>query len=294
MSDSNRPISPLRQRMIDDMTLRKLTQGTQRGYIRAVKQLTRFLGRSPDTATADDLRDYQLHMVNEGLAGGNINSNITALKFFFGVTLDQPDITRKMKPVRVHRKLLSVFSPGDVKRLIESAPDMKYKIAFSVAYGAGLRAGEVVRLKVTDIDRSRMTLRIILGKGQKDRLAMLSPTLLELLEKWWYEAHAKGIMRKDGWLFPSQRGGGQLSTRQLNRALHQAADAAGLDKPVTLHLLRHSFATHLLEQGTDIRVIQELLGHKKLETTSRYVHVGTQTLRTVTSPLDHLRLLLLT
>lgn len=294
MSDSNRPISPLRQRMIDDMTLRKLTQGTQRGYIRAVKQLTRFLGRSPDTATADDLRDYQLHMVNEGLAGGNINSNITALKFFFGVTLDQPDITRKMKPVRVHRKLLLVLIPGDVKRLIESAPGMKYKVAFSVAYGAGLRAGEVVRLKVTDIDRSRMTLRIILGKGQKDRLAMLSPTLLELLEKWWYEAHAMGIMRKDGWLFPSQRGGGQLSTRQLNRALHQAADAAGLDRPVTLHLLRHSFATHLLEQGTDIRVIQELLGHKKLETTSRYVHVGTQMLRTVTSPLDHLRLLLLT
>jgi integrase/recombinase XerD len=131
-----------------------------------------------------------------------------------------------------------------------------------------------------------------MGKGQKDRLAKLSPTLLELLEKWWYEAHAAGIMRKDGWLFPSSHGGA-IGTRQLNRVLHQAADAAGLDKPVTLHLLRHCFATHLLEQGTDIRVIQELLGHKKLETTSRYVHVGTQTLRTVTSPLDYLRLLLL-
>jgi len=292
MSDSTRPISPLRQRMIDDMTMRKLTTGTQRGYIRAVKQLTRFLGRSPGEATADDLRAYQLHMVNEGLAGGNINSNITALKFFFSVTLDQSDITRKMKPVRVHRKLMSVLSPGDVKRLIESAPGMKYKVAFSVAYGAGLRAGEVVRLKVADIDRSRMILRVIEGKGLKDRLAKLSPILLGLLEKWWLEANAKGIMRKNGWLFPNSRGGA-IGTRQLNRALHQAADAAGLDKKVTLHLLRHSFATHLLEQGTDIRVIQELLGHKKLETTARYVHVGTQTLRTVTSPLDHLRLLLL-
>ena len=183
-----------------------------------------------------------------------------------------------------------MLSPDEVKQLIEAAPSLKYKVALSMAYGAGLRAGEVVGLKVTDIDRSRMTLRIIQGKGQKDRFAMLSPTLLDLLESWWYEAKRQGMMGKDGWLFPSLTRGGNISTRQFNRALHQAADSAGVQKRVTLHLLRHSFATHLLEQGTDIRVIQELLGHKKLDTTARYCQVGNQTLRSVTSPLEHLRL----
>jgi integrase/recombinase XerD len=290
MPHTTKTISPLRQRMIEDMTMRKLTPATQRGYIRAVKRLTRYLGRSPDTASADDLRLYQMHLGAEGMSDANINSNITALKFFFTVTLDQPDVTRKMHHLRVYRKLPNVLSPGDVKLLIEAAPKLKYKAALSVAYGAGLRAAEVCALRVTDIDRSRMAIRVNQGKGSKDRNALLSPTLLDLLQDWWHEGHEQGKMLKGGWLFPGKTITNPISTRQLNRILHDAADRAELDKPVTLHLLRHSFATHLLEQGIDIRVIQVLLGHKKLETTARYVHVTTQTLRSVTSPLEYLKL----
>jgi site-specific recombinase XerD len=195
-----------------------------------------------------------------------------------------------MYHLRVYRKLPIVLSPSEVKRLIEAAPKLKYKAALSVAYGAGLRAAEVCALRVTDIDRSRMAIRVNQGKGSKDRNALLSPTLLDLLQDWWHEGHEQGKMLKGGWLFPGKTITNPISTRQLNRILHDAADRAELDKPVTLHLLRHSFATHLLEQGIDIRVIQVLLGHKKLETTARYVHVTTQTLRSITSPLEYLKL----
>jgi integrase/recombinase XerD len=290
MSHTTKSISPLRQRMIEDMTMRKLAPRTQIGYIRAVKRLTQFLGRAPNTATAEDLRRYQLHLVTGGMSSGNLNSNISGLQFFFEVTLDQPAIMTKMQRVYEPRKLPEVLSPDEVKRLIEAAPKLKYKAALSVAYGAGLRAAEVVALKVTDIDRTRMTIRVNQGKGNKDRYAILSPTLLDLLQGWWHEANKRGKMHKGGWLFPGKTPPDGISTRQLNRVLHEAADKAGLDKRVTLHLLRHSFATHLLEQGVDIRVIQILLGHKKLETTARYAHVATRTLRSVTSPLEYLRL----
>jgi site-specific recombinase XerD len=276
--------------MIEDMTMRKLAPRTQTGYIRAVKRLTQFIGRSPVTATAEDLRRYQLHLVSGGMSSGNLNSNISGLQFFFGVTLDRPDVMAKMQRVYEPRKLPEVLSPDEVKRLIESAPKLKYKAALSVAYGSGLRAAEVVALKVTDIDRTRMTIRVNQGKGNKDRYAILSPTLLELLQHWWHEGRKRGKIRKGGWLFPGKTPPDAISTRQLNRVLHEAAHRAGLDKRVTLHLLRHSFATHLLEQGVDIRVIQILLGHKKLETTARYTHVATRTLRSVTSPLEYLRL----
>jgi site-specific recombinase XerD len=290
MSHTTKTISPLRQRMIEDMTMRKLALRTQTGYIRAVKRLTRFLGRAPDTASTEDLRRYQLHLVSEGLSSGNLNSHITALNFFFGVTLDRPEVMAKMQPVYEPRKLPVVLSPDEVKRLIEATPKLKYKAALSVAYGAGLRASEVANLRVTDIDHSRMTIRVNQGKGSKDRFALLSPTLLELLQDWWHEAHKQGKMLKGGWLFPSSTPTNPISTRQLNRVLHETADKAGLEKRVTLHLLRHSFATHLLEQGVDIRVIQVLLGHKKLETTARYSHVATRTLRSVTGPLEYLKL----
>jgi len=277
--------------MIEDMTMRNLTPGTQRGYIRAVKRLAQFLGRSPDTATVEELRLFQMHLTDAGMAGGNINSIITALNFFFNVTVDQPGLTRKMHRVRTAHKLPVVLSPDEVKWLIEAAPILRDKAALSVAYGSGLRAAEVCALRVTDIDRSRMTIRVNQGKGSKDRFALLSPTLLELLQNWWYQGHQQGKMLKRGWLFPSRvRLTKPISPRQLNRILHNAADAAGLEKPITLHLLRHSFATHLLEQGVDIRVIQVLLGHKKLETTARYTHIATRTLRSVTGPLEHLRL----
>lgn len=290
MSHTTKTISPLRQRMIEDMTMRKLALRTQTGYIRAVKRLTRFLGRAPDTASTEDLRCYQLHLVTEGMSSGNLNSNITALNFFFGVTLDRPEVMAKMQPVYEPRKLPVVLSPDEVKRLIEATAKLKYKAALSVAYGAGLRAAEVCALRVTDIDRSRMTIRVNQGKGSKDRYALLSPTLLDLLQDWWHEGRKRGQMLKGGWLFPGRPLTRAISTRQLNRVLHEAANTAELDKRVTLHLLRHSFATHLLEQDVDIRVIQVLLGHKRLETTARYSHVATQMLRSVTSPLEHLKL----
>ena len=290
MSSHENPISPLRQRMIEDMTLRKLSPKTQSGYIRAVKNLTRFLGRSPDTATAEDLRRYQLHLVESGVASPSLNATVTALRFFFDVTLGDPERMAKMSQVREPRKLPVILSAEEVTRLIEAAPGLKYQAALSVAYGAGLRASEVVSLKVTDIDSERMVIRVEQGKGRKDRYAMLSPTLLTLLRAWWREAHARGKMLPNGWLFPGQNPVNPMSTRQLNRACHGAAHAAGIDKRFSLHSLRHAFATHLLEQKKDIRVIQVLLGHKRLETTALYSHVATRTLREVTSPLEHLRL----
>jgi len=276
--------------MIEDMALRKLSPKTQSNYLRAVIKLTCFLGRSPDTATAEDLRRYQLHLVETGTSSISLNGRITALRFFFGVTLDRAEAMAKMSTVREPRTLPVVLSCEEVARLIEAADKPKYQAALSVAYGAGLRASEVVALKVGDIDSTRMTLRIEQGKGHKDRYAMLSPVLLERLRVWWREAHAKGKMLDGGWLFPGQNPINPLSTRQLNRICHAAADAAEIDKRVSMHTLRHSYATHLLEQKVDIRVIQVLLGHKRLETTALYTQVATEVLREVVSPLESLRL----
>jgi len=287
MDASPRAISPLRQRMIDDMRMCKLSPKTQLQYIRAVHRLTGFVGRSPDTVTVEDLRRYQLHMVDHGTSPVSINAAITGLKFFFEVTLDRRDVISKMRPVRVPRKLPVVLSREEAARLIAVAGNLKHQTALSVAYGAGLRASEVVALKVTDIDSQRMTLRIEQGKGSKDRYAMLPPVLLERLRSWWRVARAQGKMLDGGWLFPGQNPIESLTCRQLNRAVHAAAQAANIDKRVSMHTLRHSFATHLLEQKVDIRVIQVLLGHKKLETTALYTHVATDVLREVISPLEH-------
>jgi integrase/recombinase XerD len=290
MTESNKPISPLRQRMIEDMSLRKLSPKTQAHYIRAVRDLTRHLRRSPDTATVEDLRRYQLHLVDTGISSVSLNAAITGLRFFFEVTLDRSDALAKMKPVYEPRKLPVVLSVEEVTRLLDAAPNLKAKAALAVAYGTGLRASEVVHLKVGDIDRERKVVRVEQGKGRKDRYVMLSPKLHVLLRQWWYEARAKGKRLPGGWLFPGQNPVNPMTTRQLNRLCHLAVDAAGLDKRVSLHTLRHSFATHLLEQKVDIRVIQVLLGHKKLETTALYSQVATRTLRDVTSPLEHLTL----
>ena len=288
MTSSDPGVSPLRRRMVDDMRMRKFAPKTQSGYLRAVRQFARFLGRSPDTATVEDLRDYQLHLVDHGTSPVSLNAAISALKFFFDVTLGQPELMARMHPVRVPRKLPVVLSPDEVRRLIAAAGNLKHQTALSVAYGAGLRASEVVALKVSDIDSQRMTLRIEQGKGRKDRYAMLSPVLLERLRLWWRVARAQGSMLDGGWLFPGMDPVDPLSTRQLNRAVHAAAEAAQIDKRVTPHTLRHSFATHLLEQKVDIRVIQVLLGHQQLETTALYVQVATDLLREVISPLERL------
>ena len=283
-------ISPLRQRMLDDMTMRKFNPKTQSAYLRAVKNFTRFFGRSPDLAEPEDLRRFQLQMVEQGVSSTTLNATITGLKFFFGVTLDRPSALKKMSPVRKEQKLPQVLSVDEVTRLLKAVTNLKHRAALSVAYGAGLRASEVVHLKIPDIDSDRMILRIEQGKGRRDRYAILSPSLLKLLRAWWQDAHTQGKMRADGWLFPGQNPVNPLSTRQLNRACKSAAAAACLDKRISMHTLRHSFATHLLEQKVDIRVIQVLLGHQKLENTARYSHVATRTLSEVTSPLEYLTL----
>ncbi len=286
MNSSTQAVTPLRQRMLDDMRMRKLSPKTQSHYLRSVKRFTGFLGRSPDTASAEDLRRYQLHLVDHGISPVSLNAAITGLKFFFETTLDHAELMAKTQPVHVPHKLPVVLSRDEVARLIAAAGNLKWQTALSVAYGAGLRASEVVALKVGDIDSQRMALRIEQGKGSKDRYAMLSPVLLERLRTWWRVARAQGKMLDGGWLFPGQNPIDPLSTRQLNRAVHFAADVAQLDKRVSMHTLRHSFATHLLEQKVDIRVIQVLLGHKKLETTALYAQVATDILREVVSPLE--------
>lgn len=279
---TDKAISPVRRRMIEDMTIRKLAPKTQASYIRAVREFTIFLGRSPDQASAEDLRRYQLRLASSGVSVPSQNARVTALRFFFSVTLGRGEVTERMPFVREPRKLPVVLSPEEVARFLEAAPGLKYRAALSVAYGAGLRANEVVSLKIGDIDSTRMVIRVEQGKGHKDRYVMLSEPLLELLRAWWKAA------RPQGWLFPGQNLVNPLTTRQLNRACHAAAQAAGIDKRVSLHTLRHSFATHLLEQKVDIRVIQVLLGHKKLETTALYSQVATRTIREVRSPLEQL------
>ena len=287
--DSMTPnVSPLRQRMIDDMRMRKMGGKTQIAYIRAVRRLAAFLKRSPDTATADELRRFQLHMVDTGTSPTTINGTLSGLKFFFDVTLGRAELMVKMQPVPQPRKLPVVLSCEEVARLIAAAPNLKSQAALSVAYGAGLRASEVISLKVTDVDSERMTLRVEQGKGRKDRYAMLSPVLLERLRAWWRVGHAQGKILPNGWLFPGLNRVDPVTPRQLNRAIHDAAEAAHIDKRVSMHTLRHSFATHLLEQKVDIRVIQVLLGHKRLETTALYTHVATEMLRKVISPLENL------
>jgi integrase/recombinase XerD len=270
------------------LRMRKFAPKTHATYLRAVRQFARYLEHSPATATVENLRDYQLHLVDHGVSPVSLNAAISALKFFFEVTLGRPELMARMQPVRVPRTLPVVLSPEEVRRLIAAAGNLKHQTTLSVAYGAGLRASEVVALKVGDIDSQRMTLRIEQGKGRRDRYAMLSPVLLERLRVWWRVARAQGCMLDGGWLFPGLDPIDPLSTRQLTRAIHAAAEAANIDKRVSMHTLRHSFATHLLEQKEDIRVIQVLLGHRQIETTTLYTQVATDLLRKVISPLDRL------
>src|SRR5881628_1931504 len=277
-------MSPLRRRMIEDMTIRKFAPKTQHDYVQRVKNFAAFLGRSPDLASFEDVRRYQLHLAASGVGVPTSNQTVSTLRFFFRVTLRRHEIVEHTHVIHEPRKLPVVLSPEEVARLLDAAPGLKYKAALSVAYGAGLRASEVVSLKVADIDSKRMIIRVEQGKGGKDRNVMLSPLLLDLLREWWKAA------RPQGWLFPGRDRVQPMTTRQLNRACHAAAQMAGIDKRVSLHTLRHSFATHLLEHNTDIRVIQVLLGHAKLENTALYTRVATKTISEVVSPLEHIAL----
>jgi integrase/recombinase XerD len=278
---TDQAMSPLRRRMIEDMTIRKLAPKTQQGYIRTIKDLAVFIGRSPDQASFEDVRRFQLHLASNGAQVPILNHTVAALRFFFRVTLKRYEIVEHTRFIHEPRKLPVVLSPEEVARLLDAAPGPKYKAALSVAYGAGLRAAEVVSLKICDIDSKRMVIRVEQGKGRKDRYVMLSPYLLELLRAW-YRAG-----RPHGWLFPGRDRVQPITTRQLNRACHAAAHMAEINKRVSLHTLRHSFATHLLEQKIDIRVIQVLLGHAKLDSTALYTRVATKTIREVMSPLEH-------
>ena len=288
----DRPLTPLRQRMIDDMALRGLRSDTQRDYIRFVARFATFLGRPPDTATADDVRRFQLHQREQGAQPPTLNSTVSALRFFFTVTLDRPDLSERLVLSRYARKLPDVLNVEEVGRLLAAAPGIKYRAALGVAYGAGLRVSEVSHLKVDDIDSKRMLIRVEQGKGRKDRNAMLSPQLLALLRLWWREGKRRSVMLPHGWLFPGRSYTDPVSTRQLHRVVQEAAEAAGIRKRVSPHTLRHSFATHLLEQDVDIRVIQVLLGHSKIDTTALYAKVATRTIHAVTSPLDRLMALM--
>jgi site-specific recombinase XerD len=281
---SDKPISDLRRRMLQDMTNRNFGAKTRHDYIRHIESFARFLGRTPDSATGDDIRRFQAEQIAQGAQPSKMNTQASALRFFLGITCGRADLAHQVARTHYPRKLPRVLSPEDVARLLAAAPGpgLKYKAALSVAYGAGLRGGEVALLRVGDIDSRRMLIRVEMGKGRRDRHAMLSPVLLELLRAWWRQCGSQG------WLFPGRDPLLPITVRQLNRACHMAADAAGLGCWVSPHTLRHSFATHLLESSIDVRVIQVLLGHAKLDTTARYTQVATNLLRSVESPLDRL------
>ena len=282
--------SPLRQRLIDDMTMRRFSRETQRNYVRDVGRLATWLGRSPHTAMAEDLRRFQIEQQEAGVPVPTMNSIVAALRFFFTHTLDRPDLARKLIRTAHARKIPVVLTLEEMKRLLEATTCLKHQAALLVAYGAGLRVAEVSALKVRDIDSERMLLRIERGKGGRYRNAMLPEGLLVLLREWWRAGRQQGVMHADGWLFPGRTAMVPISTRQLYRIVVEAAEAADIAKRVGPHTLRHSFATHLLEDGVDIRVIQALLGHAKLNTTAFYTQVATRTMRAVISPLDRLAL----
>ena len=286
-------ISPLRQRMLEDMNARKLCAGTQRGHISSCQRFAAFLKRSPDTATLEDIRRFQLHLAEAGASICNRNRIMTGLRFLFRVTLRRLDLAAEIYHLREPQKIPLVMSTDETKRLLAVASSLKARLLLSLGYGCGLRAGEVVRLKVKHIDSAQKIIRIEQSKGRKDRNVMLSSETLDLLRQWWKvrpSRHDAQTPVPERWLFPGTRAGKPMTTRQLNRLFHEAAEAAGIRKGVTLHALRHSFATHLLERGTDIRIIQALLGHDKLDTTARYTRVATGMIAAIESPLDLLSL----
>jgi integrase/recombinase XerD len=290
MSDTT-TVSPLRQRMIEDMAARKLNPHTQRSHISSCKRFAAWLKRSPDTATPDEVRCFQLHLIESGASICNRNRIMTGVRFLFRVTLRRHDLAAEVWHIKEPQKLPPVLSPEEVKRVLTMATSLKARAMLTLAYGCGLRAGEVVRLRAGDVDSEQMIIRIVQAKGRKDRHVMLPAEVLELLRQWW---KARPIERdtvvapEQRWLFPGRSGHLPLTTRQFGRLFKEAAKAAGLRKTLSLHSLRHSFATHLLERGTDIRLIQALLGHDKLETTARYTRVATGMIAKIESPLDGL------
>jgi site-specific recombinase XerD len=286
-------VSPLRQRMIEDMAARKLGPHSQRSHIYSCRRFAEFLKRSPDTATADDIRRFQLHLIEAGLSITNRNRIMTGVRFLLRVSLRRHDLAAEIYHLKEPQKLPLTMSPEEAERLLAMAGNLKVHAMLALGYGCGLRAGEIVRLKPGDIDSAQMIIRVVQSKGRKDRHVMLPQEVLSLLRQWWkvrptrYDAPDLPVRQR--WLFPGHRLAKHLTTRQLSRLFHKTTRAAGINKPVSVHSLRHSFATHLLEDGTDIRYIQALLGHEKLDTTARYTRVATGRIAAIDSPLKHLR-----
>jgi site-specific recombinase XerD len=284
-------VTPLRERMIEDMKARKLGTHSQRNHIGSCKRFAAYLKRSPDTATADDVRLFQLHLIESGASICNRNRIMTGVKFLLRVTLRRHDLAAEIYHIREPQKIPVVMSPDEVKRLLAMAKCLQVRTMLSIAYGCGLRAGEVVKLKAGAIDSAQNIIRVVQAKGLKDRHVMLPPDVLDLLRQWWKKRPTRydaGVAPEQCYLFPGQGSRRPLSTRQFARVFQETVAAAGIRKPVTLHSLRHSFATHLLERGVDIRKIQALLGHDKLETTARYTRVATGMIADIESPLDRL------
>jgi integrase/recombinase XerD len=277
-------ISPLRRRMIEDMTIRNLSPATQRSYVHAVAKFARFFGRSPEVLDLEDVRAFQVHLVAGGMSWPALNQTVCALRFLYGVTLRRAELPERIIYAREPQKLPVVLSTEEVVRFLEAVPSLKCRAALTTAYAAGLRASEVASLKVADIDSSRMVIRVEQGKGGRDRYVMLSSQLLDILRAYWR------LARPPHWLFPRHDGEHPIHPATLNASCRSACAAAGLGKRVTVHTLRHSFATHLLESGTNIRIIQALLGHRNVNTTARYAQVATSTIRGTPSPLDQLRI----
>ncbi|MGB7855418.1 MAG: tyrosine-type recombinase/integrase [Pseudolabrys sp.] len=275
-------MSPLRRRMIEDMTVRNLSPATQRSYVHAVAKFSRHFGRSPERLGLEEIRAFQVHLVANGISWPALNQTVCALRFFYGVTLGHAEIPERIAYARTPRTLPVVLNADEVVRFLEAVPSLKTRTALTTAYAAGLRASEAVGLKVGNIDSERGVIRVAHGKGGKDRYVMLSAQLLRILRVYWRLARPKE------WLFPGRDGAGPMHVQVLYSACRSARAAAGIDKRVTVHTLRHSFATHLLENGTDIRIIQVLLGHNNLSSTARYTKVSNGLIRRTQSPLDRL------
>src|SRR5437879_901474 len=281
----------LRQRMIEDMAARKLNPHTQRGHIYSCKRFAAWLKRSPDTATPDEVRQFQLHLIESGMSICNRNRIMTGVRFLFRVTLRRHDLAAEVGHIKEPERLPPVLSPGEVKRVLTMATSLKARAMLTLAYGCGLRDSEVVRLRAGDIDSEQVIIRVVQSTGREDRHVRLPAEVVKLLRQWWRErptADDAAVAPEQRWLFPGRSQHQPLTTRQFGRLFKEAAKAAGLRKTVSLHSLRHSFATHLLERGRDIRLIQALLGHSKLETTARYTRVATGIIAKIVSPLTRL------
>jgi site-specific recombinase XerD len=269
--------------MIDDMQLRNLAPATQRNYIHHVTHFASYFRLSPEELDLEDIRQFQLYLLHDRQYSPEaVNQSVSALKFLYTVTLEMPWGAAHFPRARRQHKLPVVLSPEEVVLFFEHVPSLRYRAALMTCYGAGLRVSEAVALKISDIDSQRMLLRVEQGKGRKDRYAMLSPRLLEVLRIWWRAA------RPQHWLFPGWRTGRHLMAASLQTACHEACLRSRISKRITVHTLRHSFATHLLENGTDIRVIQVLLGHNQIATTAHYTRVSPQIVSGTLSPLDRL------